>query len=246
MFNLTKKISFILLFISTTLFADIKELSNDEAYKLEQLELFKKDDIKISKAYDVGSLYMLKIDVQGNKDEIFLTKDKKFIISGTVIDVSNSMLVSVPVDLTLTKEKEAFVYGTGKDEYVLFTDPECPYCKKFESYFPQIKDKVKIKVFFYPLELHQNAKDISFYVLNQKTTTQKIDAFYEFNIGDNLDKIKNKKYQADELTKLENQLKEQVDIANKLDIEGTPTLFDKDGNSIVWVNLLEKYGIEVK
>ena len=28
--------------------------------------------------------------------------------------------------------------------------------------------------------------------------------------------------------------------------QGTPALFDKDGNSIVWVNLLEKYGIEFK
>lgn len=246
MFNLTKKISFILLFISTTLFADIKELSINETSNLAQLELLKKDNIKILKAYDIGSLYILKIDIQGNKDEVFLTKDKKYIISGTVVDTSNSMLVTLPVDLTPTKDKEAFTYGTGKDEYVLFTDPECPYCKKFESYLPQIKDKVKIRVFFYPLEFHQNTKDLSFYILNQKTTTQKIDAFYEFNIGDNLDKIKNIKYNKDEQTKLEKQLQEQIDIASKLDIQGTPTIFDKDGNNIIWVNLLEKYGIDIK
>lgn len=246
MFNLTKKISFILLFISVALFADIKELSINETSNLAQLELLKKDNIKILKAYDIGSLYILKIDIQGNKDEVFLTKDKKYIISGTVVDTSNSMLVTLPVDLTPTKDKEAFTYGTGKDEYVLFTDPECPYCKKFESYLPQIKDKVKIRVFFYPLEFHQNTKDLSFYILNQKTTTQKIDAFYEFNIGDNLDKIKNIKYNKDEQTKLEKQLQEQIDIASKLDIQGTPTIFDKDGNNIIWVNLLEKYGIDIK
>ena len=45
---------------------------------MEQLELFKKAQIKIIKAYDIGSLYILTIDVQGNKDEIYLTKIKTY------------------------------------------------------------------------------------------------------------------------------------------------------------------------
>ena len=246
MFNLTKKLVMILLFIGTFLFAENKELPKNEISKIEQLEIFKKANIKILKAYDAGSLYILTISVHGNKDEIYLTKDKKFIISGTVVNVSNEMQVSAPVDLSITKDKEAFVYGNGKDEYVLFTDPECPFCKKFESYLPEIKDKVKIRVFFYPLDFHENARDLSLYILSQKTTSQKIDALYEFNIGDNLSKVKNAKYSKSELSKLEKQLNEHIKIATELNIQGTPALFDKNGNSMVWVNMLEKYGIEVR
>ncbi|PUE66353.1 thioredoxin fold domain-containing protein [Arcobacter lacus] len=246
MFNLTKKTVMILLFIGTVLIADNKELPKNEISKIEQLEIFKKANIKILKAYDAGSLYILSIKVQGSNDEIYLTKDKKYIISGAVVNVSNQMQLSAPVDLSTTKDKEGFVYGTGKDEYVLFTDPECPFCKKFESYLPQIKDKVKIRVFFYPLEFHENAHDLSLYILSQKTTSQKIDALYEFNIGDNLDKVKNAKYSKSELAKLEKQLNEQMNIATNLNIQGTPALFDKNGNSIIWVNMLEKYGIEVR
>ena len=54
------------------------------------------------------------------------------------------------------------------------------------------------------------------------------------------------KYTPAELEKLEKQLDEQIQIGMKLNVQGTPTLFDKDGKNIIWVNLLEKFGIEVK
>ncbi|MFW2427632.1 DsbC family protein, partial [Aliarcobacter butzleri] len=83
MFHLTKTLVMILLFIGTFLFAENKELPKNEISKIEQLEIFNKANIKILKAYDAGSLYILTNSVHGNKDEIYLTKDKKFIISGT-------------------------------------------------------------------------------------------------------------------------------------------------------------------
>ncbi len=48
------------------------------------------------------------------------------------------------------------------------------------------------------------------------------------------------------LEKLEKKLEEHINLGISLNVQGTPALFDKDGNSIVWVNLLEKYGIEFK
>ena len=209
-----------------------------------QLELLKRAQIKITKAFDEGSIYILNITIQGNPDEIYLTKDKKLILSGDVIDVSNGMKISAPVDLTGIAGKEAFVFGKGTEEYILFTDPECPYCKKFESYLPQIESKVKIRVFYFPLDSHENAKDLSLYIMDKKTTSEKIDAM--FDAADNLDKVKNAKYTQVQLSKLEKQLEEQIQIGTKLNVQGTPTIFDKDGKNIVWVNLLEKFGIEVK
>lgn len=244
MFDITKKVIISSFLMGISLNANMKEISKAEILKIEQLELFKRAQIKVVKGFDAGSIYVLNINVQGNSDEIYLTKDKKMILSGDVIDVNNGMKVMAPVDLTGVIGKEAFTYGTGSDEYVMFTDPECPYCKKFESFLPQIKDKIKIRIFYYPLESHENAKDLSLYIMSQKTTTQKIDAMFE--VGDNIEKAKNAKYTQAELSKLEKQLEEQMQIATNLNVQGTPTIFDKNGNVIIWVNLLEKYGIEIR
>jgi thiol:disulfide interchange protein DsbC len=244
MFEFTKKVIIGSLLFTSALNAANKEVSKNEIAQMEQLELLKRAQIKITKAYDNGSLYILNINVQGNADEIYLTKDKKYILSGDLIDVNNGMKITAPADLTGVRGKEAFVYGKGTEEYFLFTDPECPYCKKFESYLPQIENKVKIRVFYFPLESHENAKDLSLYIMSQKTSSQKIEAM--FSGADNLDKAKNAKYTQAELAKLEKTLEEQVQIGMKLNVQGTPTIYDKDGKSIVWVNLLEKFGIEVK
>lgn len=244
MFDFTKKVIISSLVLASTLSADYKEVSKVEIAQMEQLELFKRAQIKINKAYDTGSLYILNISVQGNPDEIYLTKDKKLVLAGDVIDASNGMKITSPADVAPIRGKEAFVYGTGTEEYFLFTDPECKYCKMLESYLPKIQDKVKIRVFYYPLDSHTNAKDLSLYIMSQKTADKKISAMFDSTTI--IEKAKSMKYTPAELEKLEKQLDEQIQIGMKLNVQGTPTLFDKDGKNIIWVNLLEKFGIEVK
>lgn len=244
MFDFTKKVIISSLVLAGTLSADYKEISKVEIAQMEQLELFKRAQIKINKAYDTGSIYILNISVQGNPDEIYLTKDKKLVLAGDVIDASNGMKITSPADVAPIRGKEAFVYGTGTEEYFLFTDPECKYCKMLESYLPKIQDKVKIRVFYYPLDSHTNAKDLSLYIMSQKTADKKISAMFDSTTI--IEKAKSMKYTPAELEKLEKQLDEQIQIGMKLNVQGTPTLFDKDGKNIIWVNLLEKFGIEVK
>lgn len=221
-----------------------EQLSQKEIKEFEKLELFKRANIQIKQAYDTESLYLLNINVKGKADEVYLTKDKKYLIAGDVINTSNGQRLDIPVDLTNTVGKEAFTFGTGKDEYVLFTDPQCPYCKKFESYFPQIEDKVKIKVFFYPLDFHKQAKDLSMYIMSQKTQEEKVKALYKAN--KDLKEFKNANYSKTQKEELQKSLEKQMKVAQELGVQGTPALFDKDGNKVIWVNLLKKYNIEVR
>ncbi len=244
MLDFTKKVIISSLLLTVSLNANYKEVPKNEIAQMEKLELFKKAQIKITKAFDTGSIYILNITVQGNNDEIYLTKDKKLILAGDLIDSTTGMKISAPADVSELRGKEAFIYGKGTEEYFLFTDPECKYCKMLESYLPKIENKVKIRVFYYPLESHENAKDLAIYILSQKTLEKKIDAMFDADIKE--DKIKNAKYTQIELEKLEKELEEQIQIGLKLNVQGTPTIFDKDGKNIVWVNLLEKFGITVK
>ena len=244
MFDFTKKVMISSLLFGVGLSANYIEVPVNEIAQMEQLELFKRAQIKITKAYDTGSIYILNINVQGNKDEIYLTKDKKLVLAGDVIDPNTGMKVTAPADVASLRGKEAFVYGKGTEEYFLFTDPECKYCKMLESYLPKIENKVKIKIFYYPLDSHANARDLSLYKKKKKTTDKKISAM--FDSATILDKVKSTKYSEADLAKLEKQLNEQVQLGMNLNVQGTPTIFDKDGKNIVWVNLLEKFGIQVK
>lgn len=228
----------------TTAATAADKLSSSQIKELENLELFKRVQIKIKSAYDTGSVYLLKVNVRGGSDEIYLTKDKKYLIAGDVISTQDGSKLTVPADLSQISGNEAFTYGTGKDEYVLFTDPECPYCKKFEAYFPQIKDKVSIKVMLYPLDFHKNARDISTYVMSKKTQDEKAEAL--FNTKSTTPAYVNRKIDPAELTKLQAKLETQIKIGQELGVNGTPAVFDKDGNKVSWVAMLAKYGINVQ
>jgi len=220
------------------------KLSQNEIKEIEALPLFQGAQVSIKEGYDKGSVYILNVTVRGQSDSIYLTKDRKYLISGDVMSTQDGQRLEIPVDMSVIKGKEAFTFGTGKDEYILFTDTECPYCKKFESYFTQIEDKVKIKIFFYPLASHRNAKDISLYIMNQKSHKDKVDTF--LNTTKDTPAFINRKINANELKKLEAQLAEQMEIANKLGVRGTPSVFDPEGNKISWVEMLRGYGIIVK
>ena len=105
MFDFTKKVIISSLLFAVALNADFKEVPKNEIAQMEQLELFKRAQIKIVKAFDAGSLYILNINVQGNPDEIYLTKDKKMVLAGDVIDVSDGMKITAPADVAFVTSR---------------------------------------------------------------------------------------------------------------------------------------------
>jgi thiol:disulfide interchange protein DsbC len=240
MIQIAKKL-LLALVISTSLNA-ATQLSQSEIKQIEELELFKRVPISVNKAYDLKDFYLLKVTIQGNPDEVYLTKDKKNLIAGDVINTKTGAKLEAPADVSGLAGKEAFTFGSGKDEYFLFTDPECPYCKKFESYFPQIEKNVKIRVFYYPLDFHVNAKDMSMYVMSKKTNAEKIKTMLSIDVND--EGYKNRKYSKEQLAQLEASLEAQIAIAQELDVRGTPAVFDKQGNKVSWPNMLTKYNVK--
>ncbi len=239
MFKITKSILLLLALVSSV--SALEKLSPNEIKSIQELQLLQRAKVTVKQGYDTGSLYLLKILVQGRNDKIFLTRDKKYLITGDVISTKDGQPLDVPADLSNSIGKEAFTFGTGKDEYILFTDPECPYCEKFEKHFPKISNKVKIRIFYFPLDFHKNAKAISLYVMSQKTQEAKVNAM--LHTDKDTAAFKYKKYKKGELEKLEKHLNIQLEVAKELGIRGTPSVYDKDGNKIVWSDMLKKYGV---
>lgn len=229
--------------LAVSLFAS-SQLSQNELNEIEKMPILAGSGIKVLKAHKVSDFYLLRANIQGNVQELVLTADKKHLIAGKVYDTKTGEELAIPNDVSVLKDKESLTYGTGKDVYYLFTDPECPYCKKFESYFPKIEKDVEIKVFFFPLSFHKNAVPLTHYILSKKTNAEKIKAL--LTIDADSKEFKNTKFTQAQIDNFNKKIDQDMQFADEFGVRGTPALFDIHGKSLSWVNVLQRYGVEVK
>ncbi len=115
-------------------------------------------------------------------------------------------------------------FGTGSKnfEFVIFTDPECPYCKKAEAEFEAQNATVYYN--FMPLSFHKNATPWSLDILSSK------------NPLNTIHDIKNGKETKIEHSKeAQLQLDKMIAKAESLGITGTPKLFviDKKQKKVI-------------
>lgn len=98
------KTSLLGLALVSTLSAN-ENLSTKQIDEIQNLQLFKMAHVKVNKGVDVGSVYMLSVTVKGKGDQIYLTKDKKYLIPGDIINTKTGQPLILPVDLKPTLGK---------------------------------------------------------------------------------------------------------------------------------------------
>jgi len=143
--------------------------------------------------------------------------------------IAEKKLAQIPLD-------KAVKIGNGKKSVVLFTDPDCPYCRKISEYFKKTNDITQY-VFFYPLTaIHPNSETKAKYILSQKDPGK---AYYEVMSGA-LDKTDKEKMKSDE--KAASRLVEHMTLANRVGVNGTPVMWI-NGKYVAGVNmpLIEKF-----
>lgn len=225
-----KKILLVISLLSLSLFAGLKE-------DISKVDFVAQNSIKVLQAVDGGSVYIVKGEVtRGEQKQIvnfFVSKDKKAVIFGKGFSANGEELV-IPVNIKQYEGKEALKIGNGKNKYFVFTDPECPYCKKFEEMIRE-KNLTKNNTFYfylYPLSFHKNAIPMSKFVLSHKTDMERWEALEDVE-----KKYKKKTLSKDVDTKTQKELDVQMKIAEELGIRGTPTVFDINGKQIDWTKL---------
>jgi len=110
---------------------------------------------EISKAAMPG-LY----EVRVNETEIFYTDGEgNFLLQGNLIDTKQrrnlteervEKLTAVNFDTLPLKDAFTIVRGNGKRKLVVFEDPNCPYCKRFERDLEKVNN-ITIHTFLYPI-----------------------------------------------------------------------------------------------
>ena len=177
-------------------------------------------------------LYEIVVDGQ----LFYADENFNYLIDGNIID-TNSMTNMTAVrqrDLEEVKLKKlafpfeqlpfemAFkkVKGNGSRKIAVFSDPDCPFCKRLEQSFTKL-DNVTIYIFLYPLkQLHPKAPEVARAIW---CSPDRVKAWDDYMLKGVAPKAAGT---------CDNPVDKVVDFGQSKQISGTPTLFFADGKRV--------------
>jgi protein-disulfide isomerase len=97
----------------------------------------------------------------------FVSSDGKSIVPNSMVFVDNKPIYSKKLEPELGKvefklaDKDRIVYNpSGKKPIIMFTDPDCPFCKKAKEKLQNYNGEYKVTVKYFPLEqIHPGATE---------------------------------------------------------------------------------------
>ena len=172
-----------------------------------------------------GGLYEVVVDGQA----AYASSDGKYLILGNVIDLQskrnltaqrNAKLSEVKwSDLPLDKAIKE-VRGNGSRRLVIFSDADCPYCRKLEPELEKLTN-VTIYTFLYPVQgLHPNAVPTSKKIWCEP---DRLKAWKAYMLKGEQPKSKGD---------CANPVDDTVELGAKLKVSGTPTIILENGQRI--------------
>lgn len=179
-------------------------------------------------------LFELLVERDGQKGIILMDYGKKYLIQGMVVDIEKLEPVSAhdqkltqpkqptAVDVATIPVKNAIIMGNpkGSKKLYVFTDPDCPYCRKGHvelQKLAKIAPDVAIHVMLFPLPMHPAAYEKCRTVL-ETMSHELLDKAFD---GKEVPKP------TKESSKI--AIEEIVKFANTNGISGTPTMIMPDG-----------------
>jgi thiol:disulfide interchange protein DsbC len=153
---------------------------------------------------------------------LLVSSDGKTVVPNSMVYVGNKPVFTKQlqpelgrIDFKLT-EKDRIVYNQqGKNTVYMFTDPDCPYCKKAKEKLLDYHGEYRVVVKYFPLEkIHPGA--------TQKAIAEQA----EWLKRNRKDLTK----EADSLREARRMVEEDIMEAQKAQIEGVPTYVMSDGS----------------
>ncbi|MCH9741632.1 MAG: DsbC family protein [Proteobacteria bacterium] len=167
--------------------------------------------------------------VVGGKQIFYTNKDGSRLLIGHIFNpTTNTDLTQAHLDeLNIVdwaslpmKDSITIKKGKGEREIAVFTDPDCPYCKKLEQEMEHI-DNVTIHLFMYPLtSLHPNSKNIAQSVACSK---DKPKAWSDYVLNGTAPQAKSDCEAA-------KMVDRNIEFGTKMGLSGTPAIIAKNGH----------------
>jgi thiol:disulfide interchange protein DsbC len=113
------------------------------------------EKVSIEAVNEMDSFYEVVLKIRSQKKILYLTKDFKYMILGSLIDKDNKNITQErlkelnKIDISTLPLKDALTYkvGNGTKKIVVFVDPFCPHCKGLINYLKDRKILLSICLF---------------------------------------------------------------------------------------------------
>lgn len=213
------------LFLSLLLIASVSAQAGEKEVRQALQKNFSGMEIGSVSKTPFGDLYEVVVDGQA----AYVTGDGKYLVLGNVIDLASKRNLTAARNAKLMEVKWSTlplanaikeVKGNGSRKLAIFSDADCPYCRKLEPELEKLTN-VTIYTFLYPIEgLHPDAVPTSKKIWCEKDRLKSWKAY--------MLKGEEPKAKGD----CPNPVDENVELGNKLKVSGTPTLILENGQRI--------------
>ena len=160
---------------------------------------------------------------------VYADAQAQYLFTGDVIDLKNrsnltqarlNQLQAVSWDTLPLNNALKTVKGNGSRKLVVFSDVDCPYCRKFEAELTKV-DNITVYTFLYPIEgLHPKAVQTSKQIWCAPDRNKAWDVYIA---GGNVPSNDGK---------CTNPVDETIALGIKLKVSGTPTLIFANGQRV--------------
>lgn len=149
---------------------DCHSLSMQEASTL-----FKGNVDKVLKVElaEVPGLWRVEVEKGQQRFPLYIDFSKAYVVAGNIIRLSDGENITAGrapenkrVDLAQIPLADALLLGkpAAKTKVIVFTDPECPYCKKLHTELQEVvrrDPEIAFLIKLFPLKMHPNAYTIA-------------------------------------------------------------------------------------
>ena len=211
--------------LAATLMLAASAQANETVIRKALLQQFPSAQISSIKKTPYSGLFEVYLDGQ----LLYADAKAQYIFTGDVIDLKNrrnltqarlNQLQAVSWDTLPLKNALKTVKGTGARKLVVFSDVDCPYCRKFEEELTKV-DNITVYTFMYPIEgLHPKAVQTSKQIWCAPDRNKAWDEY-----------ISGGKVPSND-GKCANPVDETIALGIKLKVSGTPTIIFANGQRV--------------
>lgn len=203
--------------------------------------------IQVTDGIDKGTYYFLKLNVKKQRGSkmvnAFLEKESGALYIGTRYE-KNGQKMTFPMTkkaIETIQKGISFSYGKGTKDLYVVTDPQCPYCQRFEKQAVGKLDDYKVHVLLYPLSFHKKAPAMVEWIMQGKDDVEKRHRMEDVMVNGSKEyaEFMGKKGQKFSYT---DTIKVKIDnakaAAKALGVRGTPSVYSEKFSKINWASLV--------
>ncbi|WP_309497034.1 thioredoxin fold domain-containing protein, partial [Sulfurovum sp.] len=202
----------------------------------------------VTGAIEKPNSYILKVEARTpNGSQLvaaILDKQTSELYIGSAYD-KNGQPITFPKDVKAIQEGVSFSYGTGSKDLYIVTDPECPYCSRFEKSVAGKLSDYRVHVILMPLSFHKKAPAMIEWIMQGKDDVEKKKKFEELMLKGSTEYqalIKDAKKPFVYSDAVGQAMKKVNRATMELNVRGTPAVYDANFNPVSQEQLLNTQG----